>query len=204
MAESADEVYARVTAAAGPDGRLPLPSVAGWDVFPWEVDDGRLVPKRLSAPAPEEPRFGEAPDKPCGTCAGDHDARVIWENQRWTVSHQPQSGLPLVVMLQTREHLDFNELDDDLAGECGRLQVWLVRIIERLPHVRRCHVHRIGDGGSHCHVWFMARTEGLPSTRGSFAVDWDDILPPGPEDLWRADLAEVARKLATHDGRALV
>jgi hypothetical protein len=50
----------------------------------------------------------------------------------------------------------------------------------------------------------MARTAGLLSTKGSFATEWDDILPPGPEEVWRADLAAVARKLATHDGTALV
>ena len=46
-------------------------------------------------------------------------------------------------------------------------------------------------------------TAGLLSIRGSFAVDWDDILPPGPEDVWRADLAAVAQQLAAHDGRAV-
>jgi len=65
-------------------------------------------------------------------------------------------------------------------------------------------VHRIVDGAEHLHVWFMARTERLLSTRGSFAVEWDDIIPPGPEDVWRADLATVARKLATHGGEVLV
>jgi hypothetical protein len=53
-------------------------------------------------------------------------------------------------------------------------------------------------------MWFLARPKDLLSVRGSFSPDWDDILPPGPEEIWRADLAEVARKLATHGGEALV
>jgi hypothetical protein len=36
------------------------------------------------------------------------------------------------------------------------------------------------------------------------AVEWDAMLPPPPEDVWRADLEAVAERLATHDGRALV
>ena len=49
MAESAEQVHARVMAAADENGRVPLPSVASWDIFPWEVVDGELAPKRLAA-----------------------------------------------------------------------------------------------------------------------------------------------------------
>jgi len=61
-----------------------------------------------------------------------------------------------------------------------------------------------GDGGSHMHVWFIARTARLTTILGSPAIEWDEMLPPVPEDIWRADLHEVARKMATHDGKALV
>jgi hypothetical protein len=37
---------------------------------------------------------------------------------------------------------------------------------------------------------------------GSFCAIWDDILPPVPEDVWRADLATVARAMAAGGGRA--
>lgn len=36
------------------------------------------------------------------------------------------------------------------------------------------------------------------------AVEWNEMLPPGPRDVWEADIQSVAAKLATHDGRALV
>lgn len=202
MPESAEETYARVTAATD-GGRLPTPSFSEWSTFPWEVADGQLVAKPLARPAAEEPREGEG-DRPCPVCA--ERTGVIWENDAWRVKTHPrgQSGLPLVLILETHEHLDYHELDDEQAAELGRISVWLARIIESLPEIARCHVHRYGDGCSHVHVWFAARTTGLLSTRGSFALEWDDIIPPGPEEVWRADLAAVARKLANHDGRALV
>lgn len=200
MPESADEVYARVVAAAEA-GRLPMPDFPSWATFPWAVQDGEIVPAMPDAPADEEPRGGEG-DRPCPAC-GDVDG-VIWENDDWRVKHLGQTGLPLVLLLETQEHIDFNELSDDLAGEFGRISVRLARIIEGLPNIARTHVYRVGDGGSHCHVWYFARTERLLSTRGSFLVDWDDILPPGPADVWQEDLSYVARHLATHGGHALV
>lgn len=203
MPESAEEVHARVVDAAGEGGRLPTPPVTQWETFPWEVADGRLVTRPLAAPAPEQPREGEG-DRPCPVCAPP--AGVIWQNDAWRVKTHPRgrSGLPLVLMLETHEHMDYQELDDDQAAEFGRISVWLVRIIESLPEIARCQVHRYGDGCSHVHVWFTARTAGLLATRGSYAADWDEIIPPGPEDVWRGDLATVARKLATHDGEALL
>ena len=47
MPESAEEVYARVVAQVGEGGRLPMPPVGEWDMFPWEVIAGELVPKVL-------------------------------------------------------------------------------------------------------------------------------------------------------------
>jgi len=203
MAESAEEIYARVVAEVGEGGRLPAPAVTRWDTFPWEVLDGAIVPKVLAPPAPEPPRKGEdAAD--CFLC-GPEVAGVIWENERWRVKPHPEpSGLPIVLFLEPKEHLDFPDLGEDMAAELGVLSVRLARIVESLPEIARCHVWRVGDGAAHLHVWFLARPEGLLALRGSFAVDWDDILLTGPAEMRAADHAEIARKLATHDGRALV
>lgn len=206
MPESAEEVHARVVAAVGPDGRLPMPATEGWDIFPWEVVDGRLAPKVLRPPQAEPARYGDegATDKPCGSCAGRVDPdHVVWEDERWVLSHAgAPSGLPLVLVLHTREHLDYGELDDDLASEMGRISNRLVRIVEHLPHIGRVHVNRWGDGGAHFHVWFFARTERLTGVLGSTAAEWDDIIPPGPEHVWRDDLHTVATKLANWGGDA--
>lgn len=204
MPESPEELYARIVAQVGESGRLPMPPVTGWEIFPWEVVDGSLQPKVLAPPAPDEPaRQGDPGGDPCRTCTGDRST-AIWENEHWTVTPLPRAGMPLIVMLETREHLDYTDLDDELAAEYGRLSVRLTRIISQLPHVGRVHACRWGDGGAHCHVWFIARPARMPQIRGSMAVEWDAMLPPPPEEVWRADLKAVADRLAHHDGRALV
>ena len=197
-------MYARVVGAVGPEGRLPMPDYGGWDIFPWEVADGAVAPRVLQPPGDESPREGEG-DRPCAACAGFPADMVVWEDESWVLTHRGQpSGLPLVLMLNSREHLDFGDLDDDLASEYGRIANRLVRIIEHLPHIGRVHVQRIGDGGAHLHIWFLARTHRLANVLGSPAAEWDDILPPGPEDVWREDLRTVAAKLANWGGTARV
>jgi diadenosine tetraphosphate (Ap4A) HIT family hydrolase len=203
MPETAAEVHARALAAADADGHLPAPPIAEWDVFPWTVADGRIVAKPLAAPAPEEPRIGEEGGRPCDMCNGFPEDRIVWEDERWVLTADAEpTGLPVVVVLWTREHLDFGDLDDDLASELGRISNRLVRIIQGFDGIGRVHVNRWGDGSSHLHVWFFARPEGLPSIRGSYAVEWDEILPPTPADVRRADLHAVATKLANWGGTA--
>ena len=60
MPESPEEIHARVVAAAGDDGRLPMPPVEEWDIFPWELVDGELRPKVVRPPydGPEPARAG--------------------------------------------------------------------------------------------------------------------------------------------------
>jgi hypothetical protein len=204
MPESPEDLYARVVAQVGEDGRLPMSPVAEWEVFPWELVGGALVPKVLRRPVPAEPpRAGDPGGGPCRTCTDDGATR-IWENERWTVRPLHRGGMPLILMLEPREHLDYTELDDVQATEYGRLSVWLSRIMSNLPHVGRVHVFRIGDGGSHLHVWHVARPARMPGIQGSMAIEWDEMLPPPPEDVWRADLRAVAERLAAHDGRSLV
>lgn len=204
MPESAEEVFARVSAAVGADGRLPMSPVQE-EIFPWEVVDGELAPTVLRPPvATEPPRAGEG-GLDCFSCAGDGTSIRVWENDRWKVTHPERpGGLPLVLGLASKEHLDFPDMDETLASECGRLSTRLCRIMEHLPHVGRVHVCRWGDGSEHLHVWFIARPARFSQIKGSLAVEWDEMLPPVPEDGWRADIRTVAAKLANHDGWALV
>ena len=204
MPESAEEVYARVVALVGEDGRLPMPPVEEWDIFPWEQVDGTWQPKVLRPPvAAEEPRRGEG-GKPCA-CRDGAPEHAIWRNERWVVTTTEKPvGMPLMLFLYPREHLDFEEMDDDLASEFGRVTSWLHRIMAHLPNIGRVHVCKWGDGGAHMHVWFIARTARLPHVLGSMAVEWNEMLPPVPEDVWRADLKHVAARMANHDGEALV
>jgi diadenosine tetraphosphate (Ap4A) HIT family hydrolase len=202
MAETAEQVHARI-AAASADGRLPAPPSNDWDNFPWEAVDGMVVPRVLPPPADDPVRAGEAPDKPCPACDGVRQEKVIWEDEAWRLKHLgAPSGLPVVLILEPKAHLDFGQLDDDLASEHGRISNRLTRIIEGLDNVARCHVLRYGDGGAHAHTWFVGRTARLAGVVGSPVIEWNDVLPPGPEDVWRADLHIIATKLANWGGDA--
>lgn len=201
MPESAAEIHARAVAAAG-DERLPAPAMTEWEIFPWEVVDGVIVPKALAAPGIEEPREGDEGGAPCSACAGFDPERIVWEDEHWVLNAQPASGLPLVLTLSTRDHEDAGQIDDDLASEFGRISNRLVRIIESLPGIGRVHVNRWGDGSAHFHVWFFARPEGFAVIKGSYAVEWDDILPTVDDAVRRADLHAVALKLANWGGHA--
>lgn len=202
MPESAADIHARALAAAA-DGQLPAPTMTGWDIFPWEVVDGAIAPKALAAPGVEAPRMGDDGGAPCDACAGFDPELIVWEDEHWVLNARPEpTGLPLVLTLSTRAHEDAGQIDDDLASEFGRISNRLVRIIESLPGIGRVHVNRWGDGSAHFHVWFFARPDGFAQIKGSYAVEWDDILPPVADDVRRADLNKVATKLANWGGHA--
>lgn len=206
MAESPEDLYARIVAEFGTEGRIPMTPAQTWDVFPWEVVDGAMVPKVLAPPLEAEaPREGDPGGKPCGLCAPDGSFTApLWENDAWTLRPMPRGGLPLILMLEPKEHLDYTDLDDEQAAELGKLSLWVTRIMTKLENVGRVHVMRIGDGSAHLHVWFIARPARFGTILGSFAIEFDDMLPTTPEDLWLADQRTVAQRLALHDGRSLV
>ena len=191
-------LMARVRAAQGADGRLPLPDVAEWEIFPFEGD---LVVKRLEDPVlPEPPRGGEG-GRPCHSC-DTGTSNALWADERWKLVAPEPAGIPLV-LLCTIEHLDLGDLDDVLAGELGVLSVRLEGVLTSLGGVGRVHVWRIGDGGAHLHVWFFARPAGVLQLRGSSLSDWCDTLPPMPQDEWDDVLDEIATAMASRGGRNL-
>jgi diadenosine tetraphosphate (Ap4A) HIT family hydrolase len=197
MAESPDELYRRVAAAADADGRLPLPSLEGWETFPIE---GELRVKPLLPPeATEPPRRGEE-EGDCRRCSRGVEG-AIWHDDRWLVTPLDEpSGLPVVVLLQPRAHGDLGDLDDETAADLGRMLVRVERAVRSVPGVARVHVGRWGEGSAHLHWWFLARPFGFAQLRSSFAEIWDSILPPLPRELWRENLATVAATLAEGGG----
>lgn len=94
-------------------------------------------------------------------------------------------------LLEPRAHVDLGGLDDEAAGELGRLVVRLERALAAVPGVGRVHVHRWGDGLAHLHVFFFARPEGLPQLRGYTMPVWANHLPEIPDDEWQAIVAAV-------------
>jgi diadenosine tetraphosphate (Ap4A) HIT family hydrolase len=169
-----------------------MPPVEEWDSFPF---DGDLRPRPLRPPEDEAPRHGEGGSE-CRACnAGDE--KYSWTNERWRLYAVPPTGLPIVMILEPREHYDApGDLPEDLAAEQGLLISRIERAVSQVEHVGRVHVGRWGDGSNHLHWWFLARPERMPQLVGSFAAIWDDILPPTPEDVWRANVDAVIRQLS--------
>jgi diadenosine tetraphosphate (Ap4A) HIT family hydrolase len=195
MVESAEVIHQRARQAADGEGRLPMPPVADWDTFPF---DGDLRVRPLALPTTtEHQRRGEDPAR-CWRCRqGTSDA--IWSDQHWLVAPLAKpSGLPVVVILYSIAHHDLGDLPMELLTELGPLIQRIERAITGLGEIGRVHVGRWGDGSAHFHMWFFGRPARLPQTVGSFAMIWDDILPPVSEPTWRATLTELGQRLAAH------
>jgi len=177
-----------------------LPDFVAWPSFPFEGD---LRIKPLEPVAETEPsREGEDAGE-CAACRAKDEA-YIWVSERWRVRALDRpSGLPMVLILESRSHLDLGDLPNLLAAELGVMTVRLERAIRSLDGVARVHVNRWGDGAAHLHLWFFARPVGRLQLRGSFLSMWDDILPPIAEETWRENLALVAAWLAEFGGRPL-
>ena len=180
---------ARDAERLSPDGRLPAPSYASWPSFPYE---GELrVCAVADVVSPEPPREGKG-GVDCGACA-DRDEQYLWTDADWRLrSTAEPSGLPVVLLLEPRAHADLHDLPAPLRAGMGEMLCRVEAAIYSLGGIARVHVMRIGDGAEHLHWWFLARPDGLVQARGSFAAEWDDILPPRPRSEWEADLERVA------------
>ena len=170
-----------------------MPPVDEWETFPFE---GEMRPRPLDPPVEvDRPRLG-AGGVDCHRC-GAPDEDYLWTNERWRVRALGPTGLPLVAMLEPREHFaDPGDLPDELAAELGVLLARIEQAVRSVGEIGRVHVCRWGDGSEHLHWWFMARPARLPQLIGSFAAIWDDILPPVPEEIWRKDVEMLKAALA--------
>ncbi|MEU4476649.1 hypothetical protein AB0F68_01025 [Micromonospora sp. NPDC023966] len=177
-----------------------VPDFTQWPSFPFEGD---LHVKQLDEPVlVEPPRRGEG-NRECTACNAPDEA-YIWVGERWRVRAMDRpTGLPMVLILESRSHLDLGDLPNLLAAELGVMTVRLERAIRSLDGVARVHVNRWGDGSAHLHMWFLARPYGRLQLRGTFLSLWDSILPPISEAQWRENLAMVAAWLAEFGGRPL-
>jgi diadenosine tetraphosphate (Ap4A) HIT family hydrolase len=168
---------------------LQTPPVEEWDSWPFR---GTPTPRELEPPVAEEPPRHGVGGVDCRHCT---PTNVVWSDENWVLrSLDKPSGLPVVVLLETKRHVDFPDLDDALAAELGPLLLRIERAVALVPGVGRVHVGRWGEGSEHCHIWFMGRTARMMQFRSSFAAIWDDVLPPTPEDVWRenVDLVRAA------------
>jgi hypothetical protein len=175
-----------------------LPDYVGWPIFPFE---GEL---RVKAPLPrlaqDIAREGEG-GRPCTPCARP-DSDYIWTDDLWRMwSIEQASALPLAVMLETRAHVDLGGFSEDLARELGSMIRRLERAIGSLPDVGRVHVNRWGDGGSHFHLWFLARPVGVMELYGFGMPLWYRILPAYDSQQRAVNLQAVADALSSTASR---
>jgi hypothetical protein len=194
-----EEFYQHALASADADRRLPLSRMTGWEISPFEQVRLRVAPLRPPV-IPEAPRHGEDPDQ-CESCRSRDEG--LWLDDHWRLTRVTQVGVPLALMLFPRDHHDLASHPDDLAAELGVLTAHVARHVEALPHIGRCHVYRIGDGGAHLHVWFFARPAGQPQMLGSWLVVWDDLLPEYPAEVADVDARSVVDALRTSYGGRL-
>jgi diadenosine tetraphosphate (Ap4A) HIT family hydrolase len=190
MAETPEQLYERVRDA------LRMPPVQEWDTFPF---DGEMRPRPLRPPEDRDvARHGEG-GVDCLACTAP-DEEYVWTSERWRLREPLEAphGLPVVVLLEPREHYaEPGDLSDELASEFGVLHARIERAVRSVGEIGRVHVCRWGDGGEHLHWWFMARPARIPQLIGNFAAIWDDILPPTPDDIWRANVDAVVKALGT-------
>jgi diadenosine tetraphosphate (Ap4A) HIT family hydrolase len=178
-------MYARVADA------LQMPPVDEWDSWPFE---GELRPKKLRPPEPD-PVLPGAGGVDCRACAKPDD-EYLWTNDNWRLLAFEPGGLPVIVLLEPREHYASPaELPDELARDQGLMLGRVERAVRSVGGIGQVHIGRWGEGASHLHWWFIARPEGFGQLRSSFAEIWNDVLPPTPQEIWDANLAQVVRAM---------
>ena len=194
MPETPDEMYQRVASD------LRMPPVDEWDTFPF---GGEMRPRELRPPTALDPERSGAFGVDCESCSAP-DVEYLWTDASWRLRAPDRpSGLPAVVLLETRKHFaEPGDLPDELAGTLGIMLARIERAVRSIDGVGRVHVCRWGDGSEHLHWWFMARPARFPQLIGSFAAIWDDVLPPTPEAIWQSNLHHVVEQLrnAKRDG----
>jgi diadenosine tetraphosphate (Ap4A) HIT family hydrolase len=185
MPETAQQIYERAA------GALQVPPLEEWDSWPFEGD---LRPKALRPPEPE-PRIQGQDGVECTAC-GKPDAEYAWANEHWRLTAPEPSGMPIIVILEPREHFAGPaDLPEDLAREQGVMLGRVERAVLSVGEIARVHVCRWGEGAEHLHWWFIARPAGMGQMRSSFAEIWDSVLPPTPQEIWDDNLARVVRAL---------
>lgn len=148
-------------------GEVPFVAGASEYFHADRVADREVGPEETvdRSPRPSTP-FWRTDGPPCYG-SGHPDAyeppAQIWGNETRVVRpiRFGDTAAPFpAYMLETVEHLDFEDFDDDLAADFGVMCVRVERAIRGLGSVGRVHVNRWGDGGSHFHVWFLGRPKG--------------------------------------------
>ena len=182
---------------ADPSTPLAVPDVVDWPIFPFEGEMRvRGLEPRLEH---ERVRNGDPEGDPCYRCHGDGAGdEPLWSNGRWAVRRLTFNGrvspFP-AYMLEAVEHIDIDDLTEDMAAELGVLTVRMNKALMDLGTVGRVHFNRWGDGAAHFHVWFLGRPTGAWQFSGYTLPLWGFTLPPLPDHEHAANDAAVANSL---------
>ena len=184
------EFLDRAEAAVADDGRLPLGSMADWEVFPFEREGLRARP--LTEYADPEPDRRKPPEE-CKTCAAlGRDDLVLHTGERLAVIRPGGTSLPFVANVVSRTHELLDDLDDDGHVELGRLVARTYAAVQALDGVGNVHITKWENGTGHFSMNVMARPRGVLQLRGSNLPVWADMLPNIPQAEYDAR-AEVVR-----------
>ena len=173
MPETPEQLHARVA------GALRMPPVEEWETFPF---DGDMRPRPLAPPSEvDTPRRGKG-GVDCDRCTNP-DGEYFWTNDRWRLHAVGPSGLPLVAILEPRDHFaEPGDLPDELAAELGILLGRVERAIRALgkaaPGLVRIADALPRDGGDAALEANAEFPEGVPIALLSAQDQRFDFDPP--------------------------
>lgn len=175
---------------------------------PWiGADEGTLPLKQLSPPQLPEPPLSGAGGVDCSSCGPQDDGWTVWEDELWRVrALHREMTFPGTAMLTTVRHATgLADLTPQEAASFGVMCQRVTRALLARPmggpgygdgRVGRVHLHFWGDGGEHFHVWFFPRPLGYLDLRGSFLVEWEELLPAASREDLLAGAADLRTRLA--------
>ena len=174
---------------------------------PWiGADENELPLKQLSPPQLPEPALHGAGGVDCGSCGPQADGWTVYEDDLWRVRALTRDiTLPGTAMLTSIRHA--TGLADLTLEEAATFGVMCQRVTAALlsreagspgygdGRVGRVHLHFWGDGGEHFHVWFFPRPLGYLDLRGSYLVEWEELLPAASAADLRAGADDLRARL---------
>ena len=179
----------------------------GCVTHPWVGADENVLPlKELSPPVGVEPPLSGAGGVDCSACDRAQDEWTLYEDDLWRVRllHNDITFPGTAMLTSVRHASGIAELND---AELATYGVMCRRITQALlsreaggpgfgdGRVGRVHMHFWGDGGEHFHVWFFPRPYGYLDLRGSYLVEWEELMEHASQEEHLAAAADLRARL---------
>jgi len=174
---------------------------------PWVGADENILPlKQLSPPVLPEPPLHGVDGVGCRACGRGEDAWIVYEDDLWRVrALRDEIALPGTAMLESVRHAKgISDLTPEEAAGFGVMCQRITQALMSRPpgapgfgdgRVGRVHMHFWGDGAEHFHVWFFPRPLGYLDLRGSYLVEWAELMPFASDDELLAGAADLRSRL---------